>query len=704
MKNLFLCVLSTLFISTQILAQCTNCANTLSSNNANAQSNVVNCLPVGQTINYLNANGGSAQSPTIVCVEGNLNMNWLNINGFVEIHNYSDNLQLDGINVNNDGKFVNHGTVLVNNSLNVNGQLTNNGNIIATNVEVQVNDNGVFENNGNLDPAKKITVNGRGVFKNTGTTNVTEFIKVQTSDIGQLNNEGNMFAPNAQVEVTQGLFKNKGNLDPVKRIAVKSNGTYSNAGTTNATEDITIQGTGVFTNSETGTTSFSQLLGDGNFSSENSNINGDITNFTGIPDIPDAGGVEPFGEGEPIDLSGGDPVAIDDDLWKVKLMPQFNEHTSKEFITTSKHLLVGDFVTDGVGNANAMILTRHVNGKHHESNDFGELNLNWHGGNVVNIGAEASDGNKSDLNVYGNAQFSGGNIGIGDRIQANGTHHLNFYSPGNDGNEVTASTFVKYRNNFVFQQESDGSTGFNFVFFDEDNNADEYPNNRKTAFRIAEDGNSFLEGDFAVSGDLTVGGESLQSLIENSANNNVGSAGSLNVSNLFTIGDHTRTEGDITHNEFSIRNGNEAYFKIDASDNVVYLGKKDYSTGDPTVKVRGNLFISANWEDMPTPDYVFDDNYDLRSIQDLKGYIEQNGHLPGVVSAKEVKEADHLNVVDFSFSLLEKIEELTLYTMDQEERIVDHSQTVEEKNSQIKNLESRLNELENLVNQLVEKK
>ena len=78
--------------------------------------------------------------------------------------------------------------------------------------------------------------------------------------------------------------------------------------------------------------------------------------------------------------------------------------------------------------------------------------------------------------------------------------------------------------------------------------------------------------------------------------------------------------------------------------------------------------------------------------------------MPGVVSAKDIKETEQLDVVDFSFSLLEKIEELTLYTMDQEERIVDQSQTVEEKNSQIENLESRLNELENLVNQLVEKK
>lgn len=67
-------------------------------------------------------------------------------------------------------------------------------------------------------------------------------------------------------------------------------------------------------------------------------------------------------------------------------------------------------------------------------------------------------------------------------------------------------------------------------------------------------------------------------------------------------------------------------------------------------------------------DYVFDDDYALRSPAALRTFIDANGHLPGVPSAADVQR-NGLDLGDAQRALLEKVEELTLYTLDQHDRI-----------------------------------
>lgn len=70
----------------------------------------------------------------------------------------------------------------------------------------------------------------------------------------------------------------------------------------------------------------------------------------------------------------------------------------------------------------------------------------------------------------------------------------------------------------------------------------------------------------------------------------------------------------------------------------------------------------------PWPDYVFEPEYSLMPLDSLELSIRRNGHLPGVPSAEEV-EANRLNLGEMQGILLEKIEELTLYTIEQNKRI-----------------------------------
>ncbi|MEL6987358.1 MAG: hypothetical protein AAGK97_05960, partial [Bacteroidota bacterium] len=73
--------------------------------------------------------------------------------------------------------------------------------------------------------------------------------------------------------------------------------------------------------------------------------------------------------------------------------------------------------------------------------------------------------------------------------------------------------------------------------------------------------------------------------------------------------------------------------------------------------------LSGDW-----PDYVFEEDYQLQSLAKVESYIEKQGHLPGVPSAKVVEqEGHHLGAIQRT--LLEKIEELTLYTIQQQKEI-----------------------------------
>lgn len=77
----------------------------------------------------------------------------------------------------------------------------------------------------------------------------------------------------------------------------------------------------------------------------------------------------------------------------------------------------------------------------------------------------------------------------------------------------------------------------------------------------------------------------------------------------------------------------------------------------------GDLTVIGDITANNFPDYVFDEDYDLRSIPQLKSKINELGHLPGMPSAQEVED-NGLKVGDMSIRLLEKVEELTLYVID----------------------------------------
>ena len=81
-------------------------------------------------------------------------------------------------------------------------------------------------------------------------------------------------------------------------------------------------------------------------------------------------------------------------------------------------------------------------------------------------------------------------------------------------------------------------------------------------------------------------------------------------------------------------------------------------------KVRAKeIRVQLSWAD-----YVFDEKYELMPLANVKNFISREGHLPNVPSSEEVENGD-IGMGELMKVQQEKIEELMLYILQQEERI-----------------------------------
>jgi len=108
--------------------------------------------------------------------------------------------------------------------------------------------------------------------------------------------------------------------------------------------------------------------------------------------------------------------------------------------------------------------------------------------------------------------------------------------------------------------------------------------------------------------------------------------------------------------------------------------------------VRASTSIMVGGTTLNVPDYVFEPDYQLMPLTELGSYVAKEKRLPDVPSAREIKEQG-VNMSELQMQLLKKVEELTLYTLQQEKTI----QTLQGENRQ---LQRRLAVVETLVKDL----
>lgn len=86
-------------------------------------------------------------------------------------------------------------------------------------------------------------------------------------------------------------------------------------------------------------------------------------------------------------------------------------------------------------------------------------------------------------------------------------------------------------------------------------------------------------------------------------------------------------------------------------------------------------------------DFVFEKDYELRTLEEVEQHINENGHLPEIPSEAEVTE-NGINLGEMDAKLLMKIEELTLY-------MIDMNKQVQQLKTDNKKLKEKVQSLEN---------
>ena len=177
-----------------------------------------------------------------------------------------------------------------------------------------------------------------------------------------------------------------------------------------------------------------------------------------------------------------------------------------------------------------------------------------------------------------------------------------------------------------------------------------------------------------------------------------GMANTISNNSIF-IGGKTKALGDNQSNQIVI-----GYDATGAGDNSVVLGNNEITK---TV-LKGNIGIGTDnpgsWElavdgKIKTKevkvtiegwsDFVFYEDYQLPTLNEVENHIIEKGHLKDIPSAEEVKQ-DGFFLGEMDAKLLQKIEELTLYTIQQQKEL-------EQEKKKNTNLEARLAKLEELI-------
>lgn len=114
---------------------------------------------------------------------------------------------------------------------------------------------------------------------------------------------------------------------------------------------------------------------------------------------------------------------------------------------------------------------------------------------------------------------------------------------------------------------------------------------------------------------------------------------------------------------------------------------------DSKLTVAGNIHtqeVKVTVQAGSVPDYVFANDYKLKSLEEVEEYIKQNSHLPEIPSAQEI-EGKGLMLAEMNLSLLKKMEEMTLYMIAQDKEV----KSLKKENEILKSFSERLSKVEN---------
>lgn len=279
-------------------------------------------------------------------------------------------------------------------------------------------------------------------------------------------------------------------------------------------------------------------------------------------------------------------------------------------------------------------------------------NTQWVDPHTLNI----SPWKRNNPDIY----YSSGNVGINTStpnydLDVNGSIAVSTMLRGNNGlftgdlsingklvNQDATLTNVKI-GDITMNNNSLGIYSGSYELMSLHDNHEIYMNGGVQADELVVTNNAQFSSDVTINGNLSA---------------NTGDfSGTVVMNNLKTRADNT----------LEIRQANNSPIMTLEPD-LVTIGNSNYDnttdlTVDGKITAQEVLVVQDVWAD-----HVFSDEYDLRSLESLENYIHIQHKLPGIPDEEKVKE-EGVNVSEMNARLLEKIEELTLYTIEQHKTI-----------------------------------
>ncbi len=146
---------------------------------------------------------------------------------------------------------------------------------------------------------------------------------------------------------------------------------------------------------------------------------------------------------------------------------------------------------------------------------------------------------------------------------------------------------------------------------------------------------------------------------------------------------------------FRLHHSNQEYFRVSPTGNVG-IGTAD--PGSYRLAVNGSVRAKEVVVETGWSDFVFEPDYDLPTLAEVEAHIAQKGHLQDIPSAAEVAEKG-ISLGAMDAKLLQKIEELMLYTLAQQKEIM----SLKKENQQLRGLHSTVQQMQQQMQQQMER-
>lgn len=315
-----------------------------------------------------------------------------------------------------------------------------------------------------------------------------------------------------------------------------------------------------------------------------------------------------------------------------------------------------------------------------DPNEFygtGTLHIGSRSGDVVKFRTVQDSGSAFDwMIVKGN-----GNVGIGTtsptrklHIKANGDDGIALSSEnallGDNGSGIFTQLLFWNGNNAYYGRNATGASVDNHYFRTGGADRMSIVSNGKVGIgnsnplsKLTISNNGTTGGPHHSYSDVTIEdpGKAMVNLL--SLDTGTGYYGFSDVNDSYVGG--IQYDHNLDHLIFRVNNHPSADLVLD--DN----GDMGLGTSNPNgwkLAVKGKIRAEEIKVETGWADYVFEDDYDLPTLEEVEKHIQEKGHLINIPSAKEVEE-NGIQLGEMNKLLLEKIEELTLYVIQQQQQI-----------------------------------